>query len=39
MSPADFALLSRWTQGRDAEAFAELVSRYSGLVYHTARRP
>ena len=38
MSPADMALLSRWTEARDAEAFAEIVSRYSGLVYHTARR-
>ncbi len=38
MSPAELALLSRWTERRDAEAFTELVKQYSGMVFHTARR-
>ena len=35
---SDGALLERWTAQRDAEAFAELVARYAGLVYGTCRR-
>ncbi len=38
MSTNDLYLLQRWSQARDAEAFAEIVSRYSGMVYNTARR-
>ena len=38
MSPAEQSLLQRWTDHRDAEAFAELVKRYAGLVYGTCRR-
>ena len=34
----DTALLDRWKKTGDAEAFAEIVSRYSGLVFATARR-
>ena len=37
MAP-DASLLERWVRDRDADAFAELVSRYSGLVYGTCRR-
>ena len=35
---SDLVLLRRYVDARDAEAFADLVRRYSGLVYHTARR-
>jgi len=38
MSPTDMALVRRWTDGRDAEAFAELVRRHSAMVYGTCRR-
>ncbi len=38
MSTNDLMLLERWAVARDAEAFAEIVSRYSGMVYNTARR-
>ncbi len=38
MSTADLSLLERWTTSRDAEAFAEIVTRYSGMVYATCRR-
>lgn len=38
MSPRDSLLLSRWIETRDAEAFRELVERYSAMVYSTARR-
>jgi RNA polymerase sigma factor (sigma-70 family) len=38
MSPADIRLLELWNTNRDAQAFAEIVSCYSALVYHTARR-
>ena len=38
MSTNDLFLLQRWTRERDAEAFAEIVSRYSQMVYSTARR-
>jgi RNA polymerase sigma factor (sigma-70 family) len=31
-------LLMRWQRDHDAEAFAAIVSRYSGLVYGTCRR-
>lgn len=34
----DHALLSRYARGRDADAFAELAQRYSGMVYGTALR-
>jgi len=37
MAP-DAHLLERWVHDRDADAFAELVARYSGLVYGTCRR-
>jgi RNA polymerase sigma factor (sigma-70 family) len=35
---ADTTLLGRYASSRDAQAFAELVKRYSGLVFSTARR-
>ncbi len=35
---SDIALLRRYVDARDAEAFADLVRRYSSLVYNTARR-
>ncbi len=38
MSSTDLLLLERWTKRHDAEAFAEIVSRYSQMVYNTARR-
>jgi RNA polymerase sigma factor (sigma-70 family) len=38
MSPMEQALLDRWATQRDAEAFAEIVSRYSGMVYATCCR-
>lgn len=38
MSPNDTALLRRWCECRDAEAFNELVERYAGLVFATAHR-
>ncbi len=34
----DVTLWQRWQSERDPEAFAELVSRYSGLVFGTCRR-
>lgn len=34
----DSILLQRWRQNRDAPAFAEIVARYSGMVYSTCRR-
>ena len=34
----DSALLRRWVEGRDSEAFAELVTRYSGLVFAACLR-
>jgi RNA polymerase sigma factor (sigma-70 family) len=37
MSP-DETLLIRWTARRDAEAFNEIVERFSGQVYATCRR-
>ncbi len=38
MRSSDLALLQRWTNRRDAEAFAEIVARYAGMVYGTCRR-
>lgn len=35
---SDTALLARYARQRDAGAFAELVKRYAGLVFSTARR-
>lgn len=38
MTSSDNALLQQWHAGRDADAFAELVSRHSGMVFGTCRR-
>lgn len=38
MGPHESALLRRFCTGADAEAFAELVQRYAGLVYSTCWR-
>jgi RNA polymerase sigma-70 factor (ECF subfamily) len=38
MAAQEAVLLDRWIRRRDAEAFRELVERYSGMVYGTARR-
>ena len=38
MTAADADLLARYARVRDAEAFAELVRRYGGLVLGTCRR-
>lgn len=38
MNAADLELLERWRRERDAEAFAELVGRYSSTVYGTCWR-
>lgn len=38
MSPQDVALLKRWNDTRDADAFCEIVERYSGLVYGACLR-
>jgi len=38
MKPADSVLLEAWIVKRDAEAFAQLVKRYAGLVYSAAVR-
>ena len=38
MKSSDAILLERWTKHRDAEAFAEIVARYAGMVYGTCRR-
>lgn len=38
MSANDALLFERWRQRGDAEAFAEIVSRYSAMVYATCRR-
>lgn len=35
---SDLALLQRWTDRRDAQAFKEIVSRYAPMVYATCRR-
>ena len=34
----DAALLDRWRAGRDAEAFAEIVTRHAGMVFATCNR-
>ena len=34
----DLALLQRWTDRRDAQAFKEIVSRYASMVYMTCTR-
>jgi RNA polymerase sigma-70 factor (ECF subfamily) len=34
----DMVLLRRWQSERDGQAFAELVARYSGMVYSVCRR-
>ena len=38
MITSDVALLERWADQNDAEAFAELVARHSAMVYNTCRR-
>ena len=38
MKPADSALLQAWIDHRDAQAFAQIVRRYAGLVYGSANR-
>jgi RNA polymerase sigma factor (sigma-70 family) len=38
MAISDTILLERWTAERDAEAFHELIQRYSGMVYATCLR-
>ena len=38
MGANDAILFERWQKRGDAEAFAEIVSRYSGMVYATCRR-
>jgi len=38
MSPADAVLLERWQRRRDADAFTELVQRYSGMVFGSCKR-
>jgi len=38
MNSSDRALIQKWTTRRDADAFAEIVSRYSGMVHATCLR-
>ncbi len=38
MSLRDTALLDRWNETRDADAFSEIVSRHSGMVYGACMR-
>ena len=38
MSPSDAMLIERWTVHRDADAFEEIVARYSAMVYASCRR-
>ncbi len=38
LSTGDIALWERWRSARDADALAEIVSRYSGMVFSTCRR-
>jgi len=38
MAGSDAALLEKWIATRDADAFAEIVARYSALVYGTCKR-
>ncbi len=38
MAPDDSALIERWVRDRDADAFAEIATRYAGMVYAACRR-
>ena len=38
MTTIDAVLLNRWQRDRDAQAFAELVARYSGMVHGVCKR-
>ena len=38
MSPNDIALIQRWNDSKDPDAFAEIVRQYSGLVYGACLR-
>ena len=38
VSPHDIALIQRWNDSRDPDAFAEIVHRYAGLVYGACLR-
>ncbi|MDX9972957.1 MAG: sigma-70 family RNA polymerase sigma factor [FCB group bacterium] len=38
MNARDAALLTRWSEHRDAEAFNDLVSHYADMVYATCKR-
>ena len=38
MSSTDEELVRRWMERQDAEAFMEIASRYSGMVYATCKR-
>ena len=38
MTPTDMALVQRWMETQDAEAFHEIVRRHSAMVYATCRR-
>jgi len=38
MANSDAALLERWIAGRDGDAFAEIVSRHSAMVYGACKR-
>ena len=38
MNTADTFLLDQWRERRDADAFAEIVQRHSGMVFATCRR-
>jgi RNA polymerase sigma factor (sigma-70 family) len=38
MATPDAALFEKWVATRDADVFAEIVSRHSGMVYGTCKR-
>lgn len=38
MSPQDAALVRRWNESRDPDAFSEIVRRYTGVVYSPCLR-
>ena len=38
MNATDDVLLSKWISSRDVQAFAEIVSRHSSMVYATCKR-
>lgn len=38
MAISDAVLFEKWIAARDADAFAEIVSRHSAMVYSTCRR-